>query len=730
MFILNIMTWPAKRILSALHTSLWSAALLAGAAAAVQAASPPTIRIDRDNLVITRSVRVQPGRYVVADKDGNGVLQIGADNVVVDFGGARLLSCPDPEKADREKFSGIGVNVRGHRGVVLKNAVVQGFGCNIKVQDASRVTIKNCDVNFSRAQRLLQSGTPVDSFLNIRDVRAWRGYGAGIWLENAVDSAVTGCRGSGAQDGLILVNSRRCSVRENDFSFNSAFGIGLYGSSDNVVCWNRADFVNRPWGGGWGGDSAGMAVVNGSNGNFIVGNSLTHGGDGFFLTDRVNGGYDDRDKAFHIDGSCNDNVVADNDGSWSPNNAFEGTFSRRNVYIGNRAEDSGYGFWLGFADASSIFDNDIRGNRALGVAIPQGAGSRIEGNRFAGNGQAAVALWADTGPGLAAHPSTDTRIVDNLVSDSPLAFDLTRSTSYTLRGNTLRRAPLPAGQDAAPGPALPSAKGAFLLSAQGRRLRHILSARPPDFRFGRETGGPQGVGWLQPDEYGPRDFRGHLFAWRRVDAGTIEVQGLQPGTLRATAPDWLYSAADPAHPQALRFEAKLGPGAPGETRDADISFVSPGGRQETLHGSFLLTAWDVRWYRWGTASHPPLTYTDRAGWDALFAGDPAARERVREVVVDSGAPTRLPAGLTLDHVAFVATTKIRLDGGTYKFATASDDGIRLLLDGKEIISRWNHHGPTPDETTQPVTGGVHTLEVQYCQEDGAAALRVQWTRQP
>ena len=278
-------------------------------------------------------------------------------------------------------------------------------------------------------------------------------------------------------------------------------------------------------------------------------------------------------------------------------------------------------------------------------------------------------------------------------------------------------------------PALPPARQAFLRSAQGRRLREILIGRPLTFRFGRETGGPQGIGWLQPDEYGPRDFRGHLFAWRRVDAGTVEVQGLEPGALRATAPAWLTASADPAHTDLLRFEANLEPGAPGEARDADISFLAPGVRQEMLHASFLLTAWDVRWYRWGTASHPPLTYTDRTGWDALFASAPIAREQKREVAVDSDVPASLPAGLTLDHVALVATTQVRLDAGTYRFATVSDDGLRLLLDGKEIISRWNHHGPTPDEATVAVTGGVHTVEVQYCQEDGAAALRVSWARQ-
>lgn len=720
-----------RRAVFAIYAGFGYWALQASTTSAVQAAPLPTIRIDRDSIAITRSVHIQPGRYVVADKSGQGVLQIQADNVTVDFSGARLLSCPNPEKAARENFSGIGINLAGHHGVILKNAVVQGFLCNIKVQNASRVTLQNCDVRFSRAQRLLQSGTPTDSFLNIRDVTAWREYGAGIWMENVTDSAVTECRASGAYDGLVLINARHCTVRGNDFSFNSAFGIGLYASSGNEVCWNHADFVNRPWGGGWGGDATDMAVVNGSNRNFIVGNSLTHGGDGFFLTDRVNGGYDERDKAFHFYGSCNDNVVADNDGSWSPNNAFEGTFSFGNVYLGNRADDSGYGFWLGFSDHSGVFDNDIRRNRVSGVAIGQGRGARIEGNKLIGNGQNAIAIWSDNGPGLEAHPSADSWIVDNLVSDSPQAFDLARTTTYSLRGNRLQRAPLSAGLNAAASATMPSARQAFLLSPQGQHLRQILRARPTDFRFYRETDGPQGVEWLQPDDYGPRDFRGHIFAWRRVSGATVEVQSLTPHPLKVTAPGWLHQTNDPAHPQARHFEAKLVPGSPGETRDGTLVFTTSNGtRRETLHCSFLMTAWDVRWYRWGTPAHPPLTYTDRVGWDTLFSAVPVAHDRVQEVVVDSGAPTRLPAGLTLDHVALVGTTAVRLNAGRYWFSTVSDDGIRLFLDGREIISRWNHHGPTPDEAEVTVTKGIHKIEVQYCQEDGAAALRINWTHLP
>ena len=57
------------------------------------------------------------------------------------------------------------------------------------------------------------------------------------------------------------------------FCFNSGWGIGLWESCDNRVLSNLADFVNRPWGGGWGGDAAALVVVNASHRNWIIGNS-------------------------------------------------------------------------------------------------------------------------------------------------------------------------------------------------------------------------------------------------------------------------------------------------------------------------------------------------------------------------------------------------------------------------------------------------------------------------
>ena len=76
----------------------------------------------------------------------------------------------------------------------------------------------------------------------------------------------------------------------------------------------------------------------------------------------------------------------------------------------------------------------------------------------------------------------------------------------------------------------------------------------------------------------------------------------------------------------------------------------------------------------------------------------------------------------------MASTKVKLDAGRYRLSTLSDDGLRVFLDGKEVISRWNHHGPTPDRTEVEIAAGVHEFVIHYCQESGASALEFNWEK--
>ena len=64
---------------------------------------------------------------------------------------------------------------------------------------------------------------------------------------------------------------------------------------------------------------------------------------------------------------------------------------------------------------------------------------------------------------------------------------------------------------------------------------------------------------------------------------------------------------------------------------------------------------------------------------------------------------------------------------TYTFYTASDDGVRLFIDGKNIIDNWTDHGTTVDSAKiDLVAGKPYTVKIEYYENGGSAVLLVGW----
>ncbi|MDX2109157.1 MAG: PKD domain-containing protein [Verrucomicrobiota bacterium] len=64
--------------------------------------------------------------------------------------------------------------------------------------------------------------------------------------------------------------------------------------------------------------------------------------------------------------------------------------------------------------------------------------------------------------------------------------------------------------------------------------------------------------------------------------------------------------------------------------------------------------------------------------------------------------------------------------GTYTFYTASDDGSRLLIDGRVIVENDFVHGNTERYGWMLLTPGWHDIEVQMFQQSGGVNLNVYW----
>src|SRR2546427_13240174 len=110
--------------------------------------------------------------------------------------------------------------------------------------------------------------------------------GVAIYLQDVKGAELRGNVAVGGINGLMLVRSTGVVVRDNNFSFNSGLGIGLYRSSEDTIVHNRLDYDVRGYSHGHytrGQDSADLLLFEQSSRNLVAFNSLTHGGDGIFL---------------------------------------------------------------------------------------------------------------------------------------------------------------------------------------------------------------------------------------------------------------------------------------------------------------------------------------------------------------------------------------------------------------------------------------------------------------
>jgi parallel beta-helix repeat protein len=401
------------------------ALLLGGALLPFGAPCPAAAQVAvTDDLVIRGNTALRPGTYTVNDARADGVIQIAADGVTLDGAGVVIQGTD---------FRGFAIRMNGHSGLTLRNFTIRGFEYGISIENASNVTIEDSDV----------SGNLKDTRTGFLDIGCGGCYGGGILLRGVTSSRVSGNTLTDESTGLEIIGGGGNTVAGNVFSEgpegnearqDSCWGLRLEGSVENVVSGNVADFVDRRRYGLDSGDSAGILLVAGANRNRILRNSMTHSGDGFFLGN-----------------SCarasNDNLVAGNDGSFSPHNAFEATFSSGNVFDHNKADHSDYGFWLGYSHDSRVTGNEITANASAGIAIEHGHGNEIDHDVVTQNPWG-IRLWAadTTCPWVecgASCPSADYELHDNTVTGNGLGLSIedtdgARVISNRLAGNSSR----------------------------------------------------------------------------------------------------------------------------------------------------------------------------------------------------------------------------------------------------------------------------------------------------
>lgn len=708
--------------------SMAATALVAARAPQALPTITPTV-----GMVIERSVKIAPGTYrLPAPADGPAITIRGAD-ITVDLTGVTLEG-GDP-LADPHGYRGTGLLIEDSAGVTIRGGAIRGYKVGILARRAPRFHLTGSDLSYNWKPRLW-SGLEKESLLDWMSYHdneqdQWLERGAAIYLSASDDSEIDHVRVRQGQNGLMITRSARLTIWNNDFSFNSGVGLGMYRTTDSRVMHNKLDWNVRGYSHGFyyrGQDSTAILMYEQTSRNEVAYNSATHGGDGLFLW----AGQSTMDTG---EGGANNNFFYRNDFSHAVANGIETTFSR-NAFVENRIEDCWHGVWGGYSYSTAFFRNRFAGNDEA-IAIEHGQNNVVYDNTFEGDG-IAIRLWANQtqDPNWGYPKARDTRSRDYDISRNRFtrvatALDVMRTTGVEINDNqyadvTTR---LKVGADVKAlrfEPAVPAVPHDLFRRVDARPDAQDAML-PPDALRGRET--------IIVDEWGPYDYRSPK-VWPVAGATRhdrpLRLRVLGPAgqwTLRSVRGATTNVKTGPV-PGALTIEPT------GDGTDVQLVFdyvggevVTPRGMSyaagETVPFTYVLFEpgidWNVRWWTFDEASDP---LTAPEGFAARLREAPTKTETLHRFdLVGSGS---LSEGLPRDRVALRAEGQVDLLAGDYRLDVISDDGIRVWIDDKLVIDRWNIHGSELDQV--PVPSGRHRIRIEYFEATGWAELKVSLRR--
>jgi len=712
--------------------------------ASVLAAQPQADTIDlRPGLVITRSVVIRPAPYRLQPVATDSVvIRIKGDGIDVNFAGSMLIGAPYAADPDRGK--GIGVLIEGGRNITLRNANIRGYKVGILARGVAGLTLIDNDVSDNWTPRLW-SGIGHESLadwlsFHHNEKDEWLRFGAGIYLADVQGGEIRGNVAIQGMNGLLMVRSTRLEVWNNNFSYLSGLGIGLYRSSDNRILHNRVDYAVRGYReGGYsrGQDSAALLLYEQSSRNVVAYNSLTHSGDGLFLW----AGQSTMDTG---QGGANDNLFFGNDFSFAVTNGIEATFSR-NRFVGNLIEGAQHGMWGGYSYGSEIRNNRFR-NNVVGIAIEHGQDNRIVANDFEGDQTAIRLWWNSVQPSEWGYPKgRDTRsrtytISDNRFLGNPVALVLENTQKAVLlrnkyfavdtlvrtKGDTagFRRDARRSGMAALPlGPWRPNPRDVAAPAPKDKAVEPFSLEAPRRGRAG-----------ILIDEWGPYDWRAPK-AWLVRNADSAVIRGQVAYQIVGPAGAWHLVAARGA--VVNRTMGKVGdtllvtPTA-GPVVDVEVELEHQGDAVVTSDGAvgragdpyrfrlrrFLAPIdWKVQVFAWDSVTDPRKPGDQ---YRAALARAPLAARR--DSLLDY--LWSRPALAGFPERQFLATAEGTVDlpkNAEYDLIVISDDGVRVWVDDKLALDNWTPHESVVDQVD--LKPGKHRLRLEYFQVDGWVELR-------
>lgn len=688
----------------------------------------------RTGMKITKSVRfTRSSTFLPATEDtARSIIIIEGENIIVDFGGTEL-------RGDRQQspdtYKGIAILIRNSRNVTIRNLKARGYKIALTARNTQGLLIENCDFSYNYRQQLgsTQEKEDMSDWMSYHqnEKDEWLRYGAAIYLKDCTRPIIRNCRVTGGQNALMMMRCNNGKIYNNDFSFNSGIGIGLYRCNSNEIAFNRINFNVRGYSHGVyhrGQDSAGILVYEQSSFNIFYKNSATHSGDGFFLW----AGQTTMDSG---EGGCNYNEIVSNDFSYAPTNGVEVTFSRVRV-ANNRLYDCDHGVWGGYSYASKFTGNHFRNNR-IGIAIEHGQYNEITDNIFIGDREA-VKLWSrKTQPadwGYAKY--RDTRsvgyvITGNSFNSNPVVFSLKGTDSLQIANNryegygaiwqvdstvtNLDSVDVDLADTTLIIPVVPNPIDPFKGNGKlvGKHNIMITEWGPYDFRYPMiwQTNPVEKGDTLRFDILGPKG------SWEIKSIRGLEKLSATKGSIPAS----ITAVRQTNERTDILLELEYRGAAVTNNMGEPIKAGKPYSFQ--FKKFFQPIDWEILYYSMDTANHNPI----RTGMLFSMTERKAPVLTQRKDRLDEAWWGGIRAeGSSYPQFFTVADGSGDFQPGNYELSVTWDDAVRVYVDGKLVLDEWNPSKYSFDESPrrklQLALGGKHSFRVEHLELGGFACL--------
>lgn len=683
---------------------------------------------------ITKSVTVIPGEYFFSSAAfNNPAIIIEGSNITIDFKGAVLKGSKRVDRPDA--FTGIAILIaKGSKNITIKNVSAHGFKIGCMADSVSNITIEQSDFSYNYRQHLRSNifREDVSDWMSYHhnENDEWMRYGAGIYLKNCTQSIIRKNIITNGQCALMMTNCDSNHVYENDFSFNSAIGIGMYRSSENKIYNNRLSFNVRGFSMGVyrrGQDSAGILVFEQCNKNIFAYNLVTHSGDGFFLwagqTTMDNGS-----------GGCNDNMIFKNDFSFAPTNGIEVTFSS-NTIAQNILKECDHGIWGGYSYRTNIIENYFEKNR-IGIAIEHGQQNNILGNRFTDD-KTGIKLWSRIQQpadwGYAKYRDTKSHhywFVANDFKNAATAFDIQGTDSIECTANTKQNCI---------SNFIIRERVSHLDTSKEEMAVEVAAAKDDLSQQLHVSVIPQqkikgGLSAIRVTEWGPYNYSYPLLWLNHIDSAGIyyfdvlapsgkwEVKNVEGFIIKDKGenvfPSFIKAVAGSSVAERSINLACTGPvfkNIFGENyknkKPYDFSY-----KEFDPHA-----IWQIQFFSWD-ADHDPKNSYEK--FSSLFNSKPFYSITANKLDYTWWGNIRkeLPA----DSFATVATTTINFPAHQYEISVTADDFVKVFIDDTLFIDAWDAANTLLDENTnhskEIFLEGKHTIKVIHAENAGLATL--------